>query len=591
MPAAPRPNEELIRGLDEHLTRVWSICHTKFETVDTFIWRTFPLWRSDQAGRPEIRPSTAANIVDAAANNQLAYEPKIKVLPADTSDRSQQREKERSDKLEPFEKAVFDDASMMETNLPWKAMGKYGVAYGYFVEDGPRLDLRGRPEKPKKGSGESKEDFEDRQLLYEAQGRDWNPIRIMAPHPSTVLLDPTQKHPKEGLRKRWYYAKELQELSIRKKATRKFADVWDYREHNKAPYERVECIEYFSEQWHSLMVLDGTMVFVERNTWGYNPLLHAFSNWGMEITNQEGVAPENLAVGILEHVQDTIKAQAQAWSAEHNLQQEAAWALLGTEKDVTEFAQQRAEGGILEGKQTDYWTLLTKDVKDWMFRIGEKYERDIEDGTFIKQIRGGRDPGVTTMGQHAMQLQAAQRKFRVVQEQLNQVASIVGSRILRLVEIYSRQAKTAISVRGESATADDIRHNYAVRVTFELVDPIIQMNARQIGMQEVEAGLKSSESYREFDLRAENEAEEQKRLAKDKARQHPAMLEILAERGFTLLGMEEQLKAWQEKKKQGQLGTEEGGGSVSGVEPRKGLSEQTAKPAQANAGSFFEERI
>ena len=587
--AEPRPTEELLNGLHTHMLEVWGKCHTKFETVDSFIWRTFPLWRPDQEGRPELRPSTAANIVDAAANNQLAYEPKIKVIPSDTRPAREQIEKDRADKLEPFLKAVMDDASMYEANLPWKAMGKYGVAYGYFVCDAPRLDLGDRPTKPRKGEGESKEDFEDRQALYEAQGRDWNPIRIAAPHPSRVLLDPAKKHPKEGLRLRNYYAKDLQDLSIRKKATRVYADVWDYQENGKKPYEKIDCLEHWTEQWHTLMEMNGKIIFAEKNTWGFNPLLHAFANWGMEKTNQEGNNPENLAVGILEHVMDTLKAQAQSWSAEHNLQQEAAWALIGTSKDATEFANQRAQGGILEGKEEDYWVARTKDVKDWMLRVDEKYAQDIEDGTFIKPIRGGREPGVTTMGQHAMQLQAAQRRFRVVQEQLNQVASIVAGRILRLVEIYTRQNNTSIAVRGFVINADDIAHNYAVRVTFELVDPIIQMQARQVGMQEVAAGLKSPESYREFDMRAENEGEEIKRLAKAKAMNHPAMAEITAAKGFELWGMKEAYDGWK-KQQEFAAQAEQAGGSPR-VETRQGLSEQTAKPPQPQMGSLFEEKI
>ena len=553
MPKQPETSD--ILALYRHLNdTVWPKCHGKFETIDSFIWGTFPVWtKPEHKDRPIWRPSTAANIVAAASDNQLAYVPKVHIVDiAESAVR-----KKRKELLENFLEAVFYDSSLMEPVLPWKQLGKYLVTYGYGIVDGPRLD------------------FTDKE---EAEGEgNWNPFRIRAPHPSRILLDPTEKRPREGLKVWKEYAKDLEDLSLRKAKTPaegRWVKEW-YRPGEMSPYQTIDVMEYFSKDWHILMTQAGEVIFVEPNTWGFCPFLHAFGGWGMETSSQDGASPEKQAVGILEWIQDTLKAQAQEWSSGHNLMMRQAWAPFGTTRAPEEVAQQLAQDGILEGRKDDYWTLETLKVDDWMFRLGEKYAQDIEDGTFTKPIRGGREPGVTTMGQHAMQLQAAQRKFRPLQEQMNQMATIVAQRILKLIEIYGEP----LTVGGFKVKPEDVGKDYAVRVTFELVDPVLQLQAREVGMREVGMGLKSGITYREHDLRIENEQQEQERLYEDKLNQHPAVVEAGVEAIAKQKGMEEVIKRWEEQQELAAAGGAPGGGPGPGG-LRQPLSEETTKPGQ-----------
>lgn len=562
-----QPDEKDILALYQHLNdEVWPKCRDKFETIDSFIWGTYKVWmKPEHQDRPVWRPSTASNIVATASDNQLAYVPKIHIVDvAESATR-----KKRKELLENFLEAVFYDSSLRETVLPWKQLGKYLVTYGYAILDGPRLD------------------FTDQE---EAEGEgNWNPFRIRVPHPARVLLDPNEKRPREGLKVWKAYAKDLEDLSIRKAkeaATGRWVKEW-YRPGEMSPYHPVDVMEYFSNEWHVLMTIAGETIFAEPNTWGFCPFLHAFSGWGLEASSQDGAGPERQAVGILEWIQDSLKAQAQEWSSGHNLMMRQAWAQMGTTRAPEEVAQQMAQDGILEGRKEDYWTLETLKIDDWMFRLGEKYSQDIEDGTFTKPIRGGREPGVTTMGQHAMQLQAAQRKFRPLQEQMNQMATIVAQRILKLIEIYGKP----LTVGGFKVKPEDVGKDYAVRVTFELVDPVLQLQAREVGMREVGMGIKSKISYRELDLRIENEQQEQERLYEDKLNEHPAIVEAGVETIAKQRSMEEVIKRWEEERLMAEQMIKSGGAKSTGfsIETpgpgggalRQPLSEETAKPGQS----------
>ena len=79
-----------------------------------------------------------------------------------------------------------------------------------------------------------------------------------------------------------------------------------------------------------------------------------------------------------------------------------------------------------------------------------------------------------------------------------------------------------------SAWGMTINHDYNIVAEFQTLDPILQLQEREVGMREVQMGLKSRESYRENDLRIANESLEFKRLTKEKVREMPEYIQALS---------------------------------------------------------------
>lgn len=308
-----RPNSETVQSILKRYEREWQGSHILFRIIDTFYWRTFQIWPNHPL-RPKLYPSTAANLVDHAVDTQLGFKPKITVLPSNDSE----TEKERTAKCERFLTAVFENASLQEPSLPWKMLYRYGTMYGYFVGEGPRLDLASQPKEPERRDGEKEARFKERVGAYDFKLRDWCPIRLSAPHPARVLLDPLEKRPKVVLRYKDYYADELEKLSTKKVKSGKAKFPWLWRK-DADSNEIIKCVEIWNEDWHGVFRKEGEEIFVEPNTWGFCPFGHGFSGWGMEKTEPEESITTSLAIGILHHVRDSLIAQAQQFSSAQNL--------------------------------------------------------------------------------------------------------------------------------------------------------------------------------------------------------------------------------------------------------------------------------
>jgi len=67
-----------------------------------------------------------------------------------------------------------------------------------------------------------------------------------------------------------------------------------------------------------------------------------------------------------------------------------------------------------------------------------------------------------------------------------------------------------------------------VNVKFELIDPVMQMQNREMGLREVQQGLKSKQTYWSADAKLEDATGEESRLLRDMIRAQPEVIKILA---------------------------------------------------------------
>jgi len=85
-----------------------------------------------------------------------------------------------------------------------------------------------------------------------------------------------------------------------------------------------------------------------------------------------------------------------------------------------------------------------------------------------------------------------------------------------------------LTVRGKPIRPSYIESDYSINISFDLVDPVLQLQQRQLGLQEVAAGLKSMETYWSADAHLEDASGERKRLLMDWVRKNPMIHQAMA---------------------------------------------------------------
>ena len=582
-----KPTVESIRQITRYLQDVWSKTHVKWEDIDSYYHQTCKLW-PENLHRPEgLKPARSRSIVDHAVDHQLAYEPIVHRFPATQTEVSQRR----ADEVEPALKAILDEASLFEPTMTWKQIGKHLLLYGYaVVEDA--LDsscMTQRREKPRKGRNEPQDEFDRRVRVHKNAVKSMMPFRTRAPHPARVLLDPMEKEPRMAVKHAYRRSIDLEEITRTRmsgsRAKRGEVHPWKVSDN---PFELVMVDEFWSECWHA-MVADSELLFVEKNTWGFIPFSHAFSGYGQEVTSVEECDPSYLAVGILEPVIPALKAQAQAVAGRHNALMEATFNPTGTVMDASELEEQLSRGDVIEmGNKSDVWKMEIPQLPRWMFASEEWLDRDIELGTFSRALAGIREQGVSTVGQQAILTTAAGRKFVSPTKQLEHLATTSAAHILQWIDVLELDLR----IRGHQIADNMLESDYSCTVSFELIDPVLQLQFRELGMREVQQGLKSKETYWSSDARLEDSTGEQKRLLEDLIRQDPRVQELMAKEVAREAGLQDLLDKEEDRMKNQQMSAMDaqatpgpGGmpaqqGMGPGRPPRNPLTPDTARPSR-----------
>ena len=289
-----------------------------------------------------------------------------------------------------------------------------------------------------------------------------------------------------------------------------------------------------------------------------------------------------MAVGVLEPVMPVLKAQAQAVAGRHNALMEATFNPTGTVMDSAELQEQMSRGDVIEmGNRGDVWKMEMPNLPNWMFQSEEWLDRDIEMGTFSRALQGVRETGVSTVGQQAILTTAAGRKFVSPSKQLQHLATQSASHILQWIDVLDMNLR----IRGHAIDPSMVESDYSVLVSFELVDPVMQLQHRELGLREVQQGLKSKETYWSADAKLEDATGERKRLLEDLIRSDPRVQEVMAKavaREAGILNMLEQQEE-EQAKQQAQAEAQMQGGGMPGEGPMLGPD---GMPIQQSMGSM-----
>jgi|6_EtaG_2_1085325.scaffolds.fasta_scaffold03241_3 hypothetical protein len=498
MPPERPTAKEIDEKVFHYLHTIWRDTHANMEDNDTYIDLSYNVWdRDDQRkSRGQFRPSTPKNIVNHASDQFLAHIPDVNRDPIDVD--KDESEEDSNNVAVGLKHVMMDAARRAVKGNPWKQTGKYFSAHGYGVLE-LALDFTG-PREDRRFPG-----F-------------WNPVRLEALHPSRVLMDPDEKIPTFATKRFTMNLKQLKALLRQKHAS--IVDEFDPK--NRAPWEDVALYLDWDMDWVTLKEPGERILYQQRNTWGLVPYLGVYAGFGMEKTSMATNDASFLAEGILQPVKGSIKMQAQGMTAKHYSLMDSIYAPYGSENPDA-MLQSLDTGAILPGREDEYWKLRVQELPRNLFEAGRETDRDIERGTMSPSLFGENRPGVTTVGQTAIENDTAMRKFSGPSQQVEFMATTIGSWILRLVDKLP-QLKGGIGANGHAITRGDIGHRYHCDIGFPVLNQAMELQLREVALREYELELLSDQTYWETKSRLEDPSLERKRLNQQRVRRSPAVI-------------------------------------------------------------------
>ena len=568
-----KPTAAFIDQAKAHLVTTWGEAHEGWVTRDSFYHRTYKLW-PHHTGRPETKPSRPTAIVDRAADTLINFTPewhRVSRKPDQT---------EGADSIEVAGQVVMQDSALREMVLPFSQMWLHLIHYQYAIAE-IAFDWHSRPMEPKRDEkpfkGETDDEFAVRTVRFGIEKNNWNPIRIRAPDPRTVLMDPEQKQPPYAIQMQGMLAHELETLTKRKaqpgpRVQRRDVSAFLVADHKDMdPFTTVKLIHYWTREYHAIKLADGEILWVERNPWGFMPFAHAFARAGImprHGSQNGGFNPKYIAKGMLEPVEDELRMAAQGTAYRHQLGVDAAFALVGTtELTQEELAEAQQKGAYIEGSKDSVWVVQTPPLQTSMFQQAQEIDASIDRGTFFDIISGGRQAGVTTASQHAMQSQAANRQFQTPIIQLQHLASIMGQRTLQMVLVLDQNSTfEQIGINGKILKASEIGHDTSVTITFKDINPATALQAKESDRRDFELGLMSEEDF----IRRHHTEDVTgwlDRIDETRLNRKPALVEIRATDIAERKGIEDQLRRARELE-QGE--TDRSRRASQGINPAEG---------------------
>ena len=486
------------------------------------------------------------SIIDTALDQLMGHEAQVHRFGEDEG------KAEERDQVEKSMNAIFRQTALQEISLSHKQAGKNLLLYGYAVVedsiDGLTLSIA-ESEKPDQESGEGDDDFEQRIRLWEHKKKSAMPFRIRAPHPVTVLMDPMRKEPRVAIKVGQWTSQELVDITkLRKDQQRGDVELFEPLEN---PFQLITAFEYWTEDWHALLTagvarsgglfgfggisaVPSQLLVVDPNTWGFVPFSHAFSGWGQEPSDRSAMNPKYLAVGMLQHAMDDLRMNAQAIAGRHNALIDATFQKTGTTEEASELEEQMATSDTLNLPQgeSSVWMLKAPQLPRWLETLGNDVGKDLEEGTFIRALSGVRDVGVSTVGQAAIQHTSGARKFVPINTQMQALGTKSLEHMLQWIDVLDLD----LTIEGHNIKRSMIGGDYTGRVTFQVVDPVLQLQERQQALSEWQAGAMSLETLWSITGR-EDAAGERQRLAQDQVYAHPVINEEMVKIEAQRLGL------------------------------------------------------
>src|SRR3990167_507231 len=218
------------------------------------------------------------------------------------------------------------------------------------------------------------------------------------------------------------------------------------------------------------------------NGYGIVPFTHGFSGFGHEhmptagytnsygaaVAGSAGPAPEDMAVGLLAGVTDSILALDEMNTALTHLVQLATYTQYFTNENAEGLARKMADagyGGFIHVDGDPARALQPTQIPQmgaWVSEQINRLYRDIDDGTFQGAIAGQSSPNVPTATGQAMQVGQIFLKFGMPLRQLGLMAGELLGFCARMTALRGE----SVTIDGITCGADDFEGNYDFEVDF-----------------------------------------------------------------------------------------------------------------------------
>ena len=562
MPIDPtqKPDEQTFKDYAEHMEDVWREALEDMSTLSAHYTHTADIWDDYYKRNPDV-PRTRPNyhsgleiaLVDQAVDSHLAFEPRFVRNPVGAS----QQSKDRANRLEKGLNTVFQDAFTAAPNFATKENGKQIVLHNY-TQLGVLID-HDALQKPVRKRGEDKEDFEWREWEFMSRSNTWNPFRLVVPAPGEVLMNPTEKMPPIAIWRRKMKAFDLEGHCTTKDMQIKTRNRI-YKKDNKTgysttfnmgtydAYDDVEVEEWWTARWHAMRIKDGELLYVEPNGWGIQPFAHSFGGTAISPAGEDFNVKWWIRQALLYRALPTLTMHNQATAGHHALLMRAAWARMGYRNDAAEGAEQLT-GQLLQGEEADWWIEKVPQLPGQSFAHKSELEQSIERTTYSRMVAGFQAPNIDTATGMIILSENSHRTFRAAVMELEQLYSIAGSNILKLLYRMNKEYGedyAEIGTGENKLNVRDLEDTFYVEAKFEQIDAVVAQQEAQMAMTELDKGLIDRESYYKI-RRYEDSSAIQKGILKDMIYQDPAIIEqgvinALREEGFGQMADERQMR-------------------------------------------------
>ena len=491
-----RPIDELESELKSLVEDVWAGPHAEWETdalyYDGEYTVELPEWITKSR---KVTPTDPRQTIDHAVDQIITAEPVAR--------RPQVGEKKKARELAStlgtwathFLRTLNRDAMVP----PFKTFGKHLFLYGYAALYGPIWDDAIWPLRPNR----QRKDFDEALTRRGEHIKRLFPFRLEVPHPSKILLDPSElKQPTFGYLRTHRYLRSLRE-EFDKPREQMLGKDW----------AEVEVYTYWDANQHTVWAGsadDRVLIDEKENPYGFVPFRQAFLGLGRDVGFNEIGAQSSgtggltkMAVGFLRFLRSQIRSKAlQATALDHMLYRWAFQHILTTE-DGEQFTDEYGQGMVMGGLPSPLRdNVIWEDVPNvpgWVFQVASDRRADIEAGTFGDILRGGRPTGVDTASPHFQITAKAKQVFNNPIQQINHVASLVTGDAARLVTVF----KDPVTLRGMigkdraevTIDADDLQDNFIFDVDIEASDPIEQSDRLSALFALKQAGQIDSETF------------------------------------------------------------------------------------------------
>lgn len=407
-----------------------------------------------EKGYEKYVPPTSSALVDTDVDHIITRNPIVTCPPLAETAKGQTT----ADKLEKLGMSILSYNTSHNPMPPAKSAAKDAAIYGLFCFKGPIYN-------------ELPPDSED----YYGQKF---PIIFRTVNPMSLLPSPT-----------CFWFGEGPVIEVKKKTVAEVKMLWPkYKPGNKKDDDELELVEYWSIRWKAY-IADGQPVEIVPNVYGYVPYEIGFSGLG-----RIGVKPEELAVGLLYRVLQSLEIEARTVSAIDAIVQNHAYIKLACEIPPEELKLTTGPGGIVYvPKEANIHPLYEMKVPPFLYDHLGNIRSSIREATYSKVVQGENPPGTTSGYHQRLNISEVRLKFGDVKDNIQfKLGNILGKSAYMIEHLIRKPVSIWGSLHNkhyeETIGPEDIKGHHVFNIDLSETTPEEAERRIMVGSQLLEKG-------------------------------------------------------------------------------------------------------